>query len=515
MRWRMRSGDQWWRYTVVVACLLASSIGGLAQVNWHQVNEDGFGLPPSGSSQVGTELVAFGNVLLAYNDSGVYQLNDPLCAVWKKITPPVSGSFVVLGSYLFGLDSGLNLHRIAFGSDPNISANWHQVTSVGLPGGADPFPMALFNGNVYGVYRFYNYQSGGWAFEIWRSPSLGQNTMIWTKVVDNSFGDPQNNRDADFIGVYNGHIYVGTEALKGLFGDTTQYVGGGSEIWESPSGNLGTWTQVNADGFGTEVSEPISGLKLRTNRVIGCWAVYKGWLYVGTKSHLGAEVWRYNGTGKSGWQNVTPAGAGPDPFFSSPGRNNAMVVYQNDLYLAEGVAGGRLLRYDGAKWSEEVAGPNPFHAQNMGLSSLAMVGGTKLYVSTQKSIGLGATQGDQVWGYPFPSLVAAIACEGPKTLLPQLEIPKGIHLLPILIPDISGTWHSLFGIQYQVSQTGSSFTWYAAGIHETGSGTITGNQISASWKGDLGSGAATGKITTGANNVATLIQWANGNTFFR
>jgi len=514
MRCEIGLGRRWWRCAVAVACLLAVSIGGMAQVNWRQVNEDGFGLSPSGSSQVGTELVAFGNLLLAYNDTGVYQLDDPLCSRWKKINPPVTGSFVVLGSYLFGLDLALNLYRMALGSDPGIFANWHSVTSIGLPGGADPFPMALFNGNVYGVRRFYNNPTGGWAFEIWRSPSLGQNTMTWTKVVNNSFGDPQNNRDADFIGVYNGHIYVGTEALKGLFGDTAQYVGGGSEIWESSSGGLGTWTQVNQDGFGTEVSQPVSGLKLRTNRVIGCWAVYKGYLYVGTKSHLGAEVWRYNGTGKSGWQNVTPPGAGPSPFLSSPGRNNAMIVYQNYLYQAEGVEGGRLLRYDGSSWSVVVTGPNPFHPQNMGLTSLA-VAGTSLYVSTQKSVGLGATQGDQVWGYPFPFAVAAIACEGPKTLLPRVEIPKMVQFLPVLIPDVSGAWHSLYGIQYQVSQTGASFTWYAAGIHETGSGTITGSQISASWSGDLGNGAATGKITTGASNVATLIQWANGNIFYR
>ncbi|MDD5645742.1 MAG: hypothetical protein PHW86_01060 [Candidatus Bipolaricaulis sp.] len=517
MGWQVGVRLPAWRLGMVLACLVAVPVGAGAQANWHQVNEDGFGLPASASSQLGTELVAFGDVLLAYCDSGVYQLKDPLCAVWKKIAPPASTGFVRLGSCLFGVGPSGGLYWIALGSDPDISVNWHPVTSIGLPAGAAPSPMALFNGNVYGVTRFYNSPTGGWAFEIWRSPNLGQNVMTWTKVVDNSFGDPENNRDVNFIGVYNGRIYVGTESLRGVFGDTAQYVGGGVEIWESPSGDPGTWTQVNTDGFGTEVLQPISGLTLRTNQIIGCWVVYNGWLYIGTKSHLGAEVWRYNGTGKSGWQNVTPPSAGPDPVFSTPGRNNAMAVYQNSLYLAEGFPSGNLLRYDGNHWSVEVAGPSPFDPTNIGLTALAVVG-TDLYVSTKKSIGLGATQGDEVWGYPFPPFVAtAIACQGPKTLLWWPEIPKGIieKVQPAWIPNISGAWHSLFGIDYQVTQTGAGFTWYAAAIHETGTGTITGNQVSASWNGDLGSGSATGTITVGPDNVATLIQWSNGSTFFR
>ncbi|MGD9676070.1 MAG: hypothetical protein AB7V19_05235, partial [Candidatus Bipolaricaulia bacterium] len=216
MKWRIGERVPTWRLAVVLACLAAVSVGAVAQVNWHQVNEDGFGLPPSASSQTGTELRAFGSVLLAYCDSGVYQLKDPLCAVWKKIAPPVSTGFVMLGSYLFGVGAGGELYWIALGSDPEVLANWHQVTSIGLPGGAAPIPMALFNGNIYGVSRFYNSQTGGWAFDIWRSPNLGQNVMTWTKVVDNSFGDPQNNRDVNFAGVYSGRIYVGTESLRGL-----------------------------------------------------------------------------------------------------------------------------------------------------------------------------------------------------------------------------------------------------------------------------------------------------------
>ncbi|MGC9529020.1 MAG: hypothetical protein ACP5G2_00100 [Candidatus Bipolaricaulaceae bacterium] len=506
-----RTGGGWvW----AAAVALLAGWGCLAQTGWRQVNEDGFGYPASGSSVQDTRLVASGNLLLAWNEHGVFQLDDPLCAGWRKISPPVSQGLIALDGYIYGLSTSGTLYWIQGGADPGAPANWHAVISYGVPGGASPIPKAVFNGKVYGVYRYSSRASGAGSFEIWRSPDLGKTTMWWTKVVANAFGDPQNNRDVDFIGGYNGRIYVGTQALQGMFGDTAKYVGGGSEVLESTTGNLGTWVQVNVDGFGTEVSQPITGLKLRTNRVIGCWAVYKGHLYVGTKSHLGAEVWRYNGAGKAGWQNVTPPGAGPSPFLSSPGRNNAMLIYGNQLYLADGVMGGRLLRYDGANWTVVVSGPNPFHSENGGLSDLAVAGG-KLYASARKSVSLGAVTGDQVWGYPFPYYVAAVACQGPKTILPQAERVPVDSVKLAVIPDVSGQWTSLFGVTYHITQQGTSFTWYAPTINETGSGTVFGTQITASWSGDLGSGAGTGTVTLGAGNLATLIQWSNGNLFFR
>lgn len=498
----------------VLWMLSSASFLGTAQSDWRQVNEDGFGFAPSGSSVMGTELVASGNILLAHNGDGVFQMDDALCAVWRKISPPATTAFAVLDGFLYGLNASGSLYWIQAGADPSTSSNWHQVISYGVPGGASPQPKAVFKGDVYGIHRIYNAATGGYTFEIWRSPDLGASAMTWTKVVANGFGDPQNNRDIDFVGVYNGRIYAGTQTLQGQFGDTAKYVGGGTEIWESTTGNLGSWSQINVDGFGTEVSQPITGLKLRTNRVIGCWAVYKGQLYVGTKSHVGAEVWRYNGAGLNGWQNVTPPGAGPNPIFSAPGRNNAMLVYQNDLYLAEGVDGGRLLRYDGTTWTTLVNAPNPFHPKNVGLTSLAEAG-NHLYVSTQKSVGLGAVKGDQIWGYPFPFYVAAVACEGPKTLFPQAERVPG-HLIELLVvPDISGTWLSLFGVQYSIIQNGAEFTWSAPSIHEAGTGTVSGTKINASWSGDLGNGAATGTVTIATGNFATMIQWANGNVFVR
>jgi hypothetical protein len=194
------------------------------------------------------------------------------------------------------------------------------------------------------------------------------------------------------LAVFNSRIYAGTNTAKSFFGDVAQY-GSGVEVWESPSGNPGTWTQVNTDGFGTELTYPdfsVTPPKMvttRPNQFAWAWAVYKApsdakaYLYVGTSSHIGGEVWRYDGSGKAGWTNVTPVGPLGQAFGAGPLRNRAMAVYHDTLSVAEGYPTANLWAYNGKVWSLLVSGPNPFAPQNGGLNDLA-VHGDGLYVST-------------------------------------------------------------------------------------------------------------------------------------
>lgn len=374
----------------------------MAPANWVQANEDGFGYPPFDDGQ----LFVFDDRLYASTVHGLFRMEDLICRRWQKVFAP-GQQFIPLSTYLYCGD-GTGLWWIEQGKDFNAAANWRQVTSQGVPGGANPWPMTVFKNAICGVL---SHDAGGDIFEIRRSVDIGKTVMNWQQVVDDCFGDPANNKGVDFMAVFNGKIYAGTDTLVGI--PSVAEPGDGVEIWESASGDAGTWTQVNADGFGTEVVNPNDG-KMRNNHVIGAWAVYhppgaaQEYLYVGTKSHWGAELWRYDGSGQQGWTNLTPPWAGPAPFPAliggGPGRNEALVPFQGSLYLAEGYPTGNLARFDGSGWFVVEAGPNPFHPQNGGLSSL-VVFDDHLYVLTR-----GVTKGNQVWGYPFNFLVPAFVC---------------------------------------------------------------------------------------------------------
>ncbi len=81
--------------------------------------------------------------------------------------------------------------------------------------------------------------------------------------------------------------------------------------------------------------------------------------------------------------------------------------------------------------------------------------------------------------------------------------------------NLSGQWQSTVGFIYNITQQGNQFEWTVANSNEKGQGTITGSDVSASWKGLLGSGSSSGKITVDSSGKATEIKWKNGVRFFR
>ena len=96
-----------------------------------------------------------------------------------------------------------------------------------------------------------------------------------------------------------------------------------------------------------------------------------------------------------------------------------------------------------------------------------------------------------------------------KTFLPT-ELAAG------QVRDISGKWSSNIGVDYEITQSGNQFTWFAAKINQKGSGTLSQSGISASWTDPGGSGSAKGNITeVDSSGAATRIEWDNGVVFFR
>lgn len=396
--------------TLVFCFAVATS--NAAPPNWIR-SEDG--LPTSNPTFDPTIFEFWSDVYCVAEDGLYVQLYNEPCFGWGKLEIPLGAtSFKPVGDYLYAMDTVSDLWLIAKGNS-FTNDNWKKVTSnISIDPGAilvdAIFPRAVFNGYVYGDVRYFKTSSSTHTtFDIYRSPDIGKTTMNWTKVVSEGFGDSQNHQ-LGFMGVFkNKLIAITSETHNGVFGDTMQYLDG-VEVWESISGEAASWTQVNVDGFGTDVQpDPTnnSGIWVSANCNVGAVTEYNGYLYVGTKSHFGAEIWRYDGTGKNGWKNVSPPTLGIY-FSSGPGRVEKMVVFQNKLYVGEGYPTANLDSYDGTDWTIIENGPAPFHADNQAILGLAVLPsrsypsgstGDKLFALTDVSTG-----GYQIWNYPFAEM---------------------------------------------------------------------------------------------------------------
>jgi hypothetical protein len=232
---------------------------------------------------------------------------------------------------------------------------------------------------------------------------------------------------------------VGTDTLKGIFGYVESYATGGVEVWAASS-SASAFTQVNVDGFGTLYPGCVYQKPPRKtfcnfpiHQAIGSYAVYQApgqtspSLYVGTKSHWGAEIWRWDG---STWSTANQ----PSVCLGCLGtsvieqlRNESMVVFGGKLHVAEGYPQADLVEYDGSNWSTLEAGPNPFDASNNGLLSLATLN-NKVYVATKRDGA--ATSGVQVWAGWLRR--APILCSDTDIPLPDLlyDPPKINFVVP-------------------------------------------------------------------------------------
>ena len=83
------------------------------------------------------------------------------------------------------------------------------------------------------------------------------------------------------------------------------------------------------------------------------------------------------------------------------------------------------------------------------------------------------------------------------------------------VANVSGRWSSSIGVFYDITQQGNQFAWTVVNSDEKGEGTLSGNNVSAFWKGQKGAGSSAGQITRESSGKATEIKWNNGVRFFR
>jgi hypothetical protein len=147
-----------------------------------------------------------------------------------------------------------------------LTSPWSSEVSIGMT-------MEVFGDNLYVGTSAPGSDVG---CEIWRT----SNGTTWEQVVSGGFGDTDNSLVSRLIAWNNGsqdHIYAITNNR-----DT------GTEVWRSPSGNTGTWVQVNTDGFGA----------LETTQDVTADA-FGAYLYIGIgrgdySTTVNAELWRSN-----------------------------------------------------------------------------------------------------------------------------------------------------------------------------------------------------------------------------
>jgi hypothetical protein len=79
-------------------------------------------------------------------------------------------------------------------------------------------------------------------------------------------------------------------------------------------------------------------------------------------------------------------------------------------------------------------------------------------------------------------------------------------------PDISGQWNSNIGVVYEIQQSGSQYTWSVASLNQSGTGTVSGNNVTLSGPGWTVKGTIT---ETDASGKPTKIVGENGVVLFR
>jgi hypothetical protein len=96
----------------------------------------------------------------------------------------------------------------------------------------------------------------------------------------------------------------------------------------------------------------------------------------------------------------------------------------------------------------------------------------------------------------------------------KVGIIKKVSLSAVI--GISGRWESSVGKVYHIVQDGNTFAWTVENSNETATGTIKGDELTATWNinGLIGSGEAR-IVEFGPEGVPLRLKWSNGVVFYR
>jgi len=269
---------------------------------WKQVNINGFG---NRSNEEVLSLAVFSDTL--YAGTFNYDTGGEIWRMGSSWTAVITGG---LGyAYNVGIDHlaefNGQLYAGTWADEVNggevwrsgDGLNWTRVVSQGFgdPTNGEVFRFAVFSDTLYATTWSYTDTHG---LEIWRSDT--GDAGDWEQVVADGFGDADNETATGFE-VFNGYLYAGTYNWNRATQTST-----GGEVWRSHTGDSGSWSQVNTDGFGDS-----------DNWGVLSFAVFNGYLYAGignwdpaTRTSTGGQVWRCSTCDGSDWQQVISDGFG-------------------------------------------------------------------------------------------------------------------------------------------------------------------------------------------------------------
>lgn len=339
----------------------------------------------------------------------------------------------------------------------------------------DGFEVAVFDGSLYvGMEADDQYGARVWRTrpDVRVAPGQGD----WQQVVDDAFGDVNNNDHIDSLEVLGGYLYAST-AQGGSAHTTTQ----GTEVWRTDDGVH--WTQVNVDGFGTAANNNFKDLA----RFIAGDIVY---LCGGTaNSTTGAQVWCTSGAvqgAEPDWSQVNADGFGaPDVV-----KVWSTAVFSGYLYAGteRSGAGGIVWRSAGAAgvddwtWEAVYTAPVDSRADIVGVfSDTIYIGfevpgsGTQVYRSADGT----------AW---IPAMTDGFGdARNERVIVDAATVYNGaLYLATLQAPDIGGgaqVWRTTDGVNWTNVMTGGwgSATTFAAEL-------IPFNGYLYAWASDYHSG---------------------------
>ena len=249
------------------------------------------------------------------NQSGFRDVNNLITAL-----EPFDGQlYASTGNWI----RGASIYRSTTGAD------WAPASAAGpgpIFGELNPAILDLqeFDGQLYA--------STGWGSlegQIWRSTD-GAN---WTKVTDLEFAG----RSVSLMMVYENMLYACATGTNDEYGSPLT----GIEVWQSSTGDSGTWQRVAENGFDNLNNSAVAG-----------GAIFSGELYLAVDNAVdGVTLWKTaNGTS---WSQVNASGFGS----SNNTLSSGIAVLGSYLYAGtwNEVTGGQIWRYDGTAWEIVVA----------------------------------------------------------------------------------------------------------------------------------------------------------------